>query len=213
MRNLNAYLSNIESCPTSLFVAVISTILRVLHACERKGVTRHGDLHAGNILIGEPDDGNLDAALNPIEPIYVSDFGYGATGAAKTPKDDYHGLAEIADLILAKIDWDSANTTDRQLLMDIKSLLAKVLRETTQSERRSPLEILKAMAEIRTNTGRLRFAPAPMTTSPQDPEAHASPDAANMKVGEFQQSEMLEMIGRCGNSCSCFTYTGTISNS
>ncbi len=92
-RNLRNYLKAIDSCPASFLVAVIEQILRVLHACEKKGVKHHGDLHLGNILIGEKDEADLDVDLGTREPIFVSDFGFGATGEAKTPKDDYEGLA------------------------------------------------------------------------------------------------------------------------
>src|SRR5687767_1611263 len=49
--NLNTYLGKVGTINTSFLLAVAERILHVLHACEAKGVSRHGDLHAGNILI------------------------------------------------------------------------------------------------------------------------------------------------------------------
>jgi serine/threonine protein kinase len=80
--NLKGYLIKIRTIPTSFLLAVVEQVLRVLHACEKQGVTRHGDLHSGNILIGDPSAARLDDTLQPRASIYVSDFGYGTTGAA-----------------------------------------------------------------------------------------------------------------------------------
>jgi serine/threonine protein kinase len=127
-RNLRQYLEETPSCPASFLVAVLEQILRVLHACEKRGVKRHGDLHPGNILVGDIDEADLDASLEPREPIYVSDFGYGATGGQKTPKDDYEGLASIADAILDKIEWDQGTATDKQIITGVGELIRKLLR-------------------------------------------------------------------------------------
>ena len=97
-RNLNDYLKQVRICPTSFLVAVFEQVLRVLHACYAKNV-RHGDLHPGNILIGDKDDADLDSSLQLREQIYISDFGYGTTGGKKQPKDDYLGLAQITNAI------------------------------------------------------------------------------------------------------------------
>ena len=94
-QDLKRYLRRHEKIPTSFAFAVVERILRVLHYCERNGVARHGDLHAGNILIGDESNSRIDDQLQIREPIYVSDFGYGTTGAATQPKDDYAGIAQI----------------------------------------------------------------------------------------------------------------------
>jgi hypothetical protein len=96
-------------------------------------------------LIGKQDDSLLDSKLQPIAPVYVSDFGYGVTGGKIPLKDDYLGLAQIADEILERVDWDSSNISDRQLLTGARDYLAKVLREKVQSERLQALDILRAL--------------------------------------------------------------------
>jgi len=138
-RNLNDYLKQVRICPTSFLVAVFEQVLRVLHACYAKNV-RHGDLHPGNILIGDKDDADLDSSLQLREQIYISDFGYGTTGGKKQPKDDYLGLAQITNAIIEKVEWDGATVTDRQMLKSIQNLSSKLLREVSSSERISPLE-------------------------------------------------------------------------
>ncbi|HKO44824.1 MAG TPA: hypothetical protein VJU84_16215 [Pyrinomonadaceae bacterium] len=189
-RNLKQYLREIETCPASFLIAVLEQILRVLHACEKRGVKRHGDLHPGNILVGEKDEADLDASLEAREPIYVSDFGYGVTGGDKAPKDDYQGLADIADAILEKTEWEKGTATDKQIIQGIRELLQKLLRETSHSERRTPKEILKAVKEL---DQRVRAAGAIHlgTTSVGHSLSRTGLGNANMSVGQYQVSEML----------------------
>lgn len=80
--NLKQYLKRVQAIDAGFLLAVVERVLRVLHACQVTGVPRHGDLHAGNILIGTPTDASLDETLRPRAEIYVSDFGYGGTGGA-----------------------------------------------------------------------------------------------------------------------------------
>jgi hypothetical protein len=47
--NLRNYLARVRHVQVSFLLAVIERILHVLHACKEYGVTRHGDLHSGNI--------------------------------------------------------------------------------------------------------------------------------------------------------------------
>ena len=51
--NLKNFLGRVEPVPASFIVAVVRRILHVLDACQEKGVARHGDLHAGNVLVGD----------------------------------------------------------------------------------------------------------------------------------------------------------------
>jgi len=184
-RNLNFVLNAQTSIPVSFILGIIETVLRVLHACQRQGILRHGDLHAGNILIGEEDESVLDSNLRPVEPVYISDFGYGATYGGPKPKDDYHGLASIADALTRKVDWATANSSDKQLLEGTVSVLRKVLSEDTQSERTFPRDILEALSRVRSQAGRIR-------AGGQDIRTHigaAVPRA--FSVGSYQVSEML----------------------
>ncbi len=188
-RNLKGYLEEHASCPASFFVALVELILHVLHSCQWRGVPRHGDLHAGNILIGDPDPADIESTLEQREPIYVSDFGYGTTGGAKEPKDDYLGLAEIGNAVIAKVDWEAATTADRQTIDGIRRLLTKVLKELAPTERSSPLDILKGIRELKRRIG---VAASVADSSPQGGAATGGPAGTDvMSVGQFQVAEML----------------------
>jgi hypothetical protein len=184
-RNLRDYLEFTQNCSVSFLFAVVTTILRVLHACEQLGAQRHGDLHTGNILIGEQDGTQLDSSGNPVDPIFVSDFGYGATGEQCAPKDDYQGLATIADAVIRRVDWDSAPASGRLFLTGCRDLLKKVSREQTASEKYTPLSILKTLQEMSVRSSRIsptssRLTPEVLQTQQND-----------ASVGQFQISEML----------------------
>ncbi len=184
-RNLNAILKDTASIAPSFVFAIVDMILRVLHACQCKGIPRHGDLHPGNILIGEKDESQLDSNLQAVEPVFVSDFGYGATYAGPKPKDDYHGLATIADMLVGKVDWVTANSSDRQLILGTKSVLQKVLSEDTQSERSAPKDILEALSAVRSQAGGVKGG------APQSKTRVGGPGHRNISVGSYQVSEML----------------------
>lgn len=146
--NLSKYLVRVGSIQTSFLLAVVERILHVLHGCEKKGVPRHGDLHSGNILIGEPSSAKLDDMLQPRAPIYVSDFGYGTTGGVKTPKDDYEGLAGIINEMLPHVDRTRASATDKQILEATRPAFSKFLHEAG-SERRPALDLLRVLSDIK----------------------------------------------------------------
>src|SRR5215472_7565000 len=111
--NLRQYLARVKMIPASFLLAVVERVLHVLHACEAEGVVRHGDLHSGNILIGKESVSRLDDSLEPRAPIYVSDFGYGATGGIVAPKDDYQGLSTIINEMIPRVAYVTATATDR----------------------------------------------------------------------------------------------------
>jgi hypothetical protein len=176
--NLRQHLQG-KTCSASFAFAVIEQILRVLHACATRDLPRHGDLHSGNILIGTSDPADLDTEGRLRDRVFVSDFGYGATGARKSPKDDYQGLAGIFNELMAKIEWDRATATDKQALSGTRDVLAKLLRESAESDRRPPLEIFRTIRHIR-ERARLSGSLGAGSTS-----------AEPMSVGQFQVAEML----------------------
>jgi hypothetical protein len=183
-RNLRQYLeATTEKCSPSRYVAIITTILAVLHAVQLKGVKRHGDLHPGNILVGDADVADINPATGVVsEPIYVSDFGYGASNGELQPKDDYRGLKIISDLILEHIDLDNATATDRQTLTEITRLLSKLLTETDVHELTDPKNILARVQDIIAKSKRPSVANEADTLTPA---------AHKVQVGDFHVSEML----------------------
>ena len=87
--NLRDYLKRKSTIPTSFALAVVKRVLLVLDACQDKGVARHGDLHAGNILVGNASASTRDDNLEKRIPIFISDFGYGRSDGELLPKDDF----------------------------------------------------------------------------------------------------------------------------
>jgi hypothetical protein len=188
-RNLRQYLADPDTkIHTSFLIAVVERVLKTLHACQKKGIARHGDLHAGNILIGDPDEGDIDAELRPREQVFVSDFGYGATGGPKALKDDYQGLADIANAVIERVDWDKTTPSDRHLIIGLRQLLGKVLGEPSEAEKFAPMEILVGLQQLKASV-----KPIAIQLTPPDSEqpTGALPEATLANVGQYQISEML----------------------
>ena len=188
--NLRQYLRRAENVDTSFLFAVLERVLHVLVACQESGVARHGDLHSGNILIGNASAATLDESLQRRAPIYVSDFGYGATGAAKLPKDDYLGVSQIVNEIVDRVDYSTGTATDRRILQSMQGVLGKLLKETSGPDRQSPLEVLRVLKSIKSHA-------QTHTTAARTDVEHASglgrvlPSDELPRVGQFQVSEMI----------------------
>jgi hypothetical protein len=187
-RNLKRYLAESWKISTSFLIAAVERILHVLNACEAEGVPRHGDLHSGNILIGDQSRAKLDDSLQPRTPIYVSDFGYGATGGVKPPKDDYEGLSRIINEMIPRVEYETATATHRQILQAMQRDLGKLLRERMGPERRSPLDLLKFVTEIKRDA---QANPRPTLADQAIPAKAVSQSQETPSVGQFQVSEMI----------------------
>lgn len=186
--NLRKYLNRVGVVDAGFLLAVVDRVLRVLHACEKKGVPRHGDLHAGNLLIGTPSGASLDDTLQPRGEIYVSDFGYGRSDGDVKPKDDYQGLAQIINELIARVDHAVATATHRQILRSMQRDLGKLLQDGAGPERRSPLELLRLLVEIKRSAQAAGRRPARTAVS----GGTHNPDVDEKQtVGQFQVSEMI----------------------
>ena len=131
----------------------------------------------------------LDDTLQPRIPIFVSDFGYGATGTVPTPKDDYAGLAQIFNLMTKYVGYDRASATDRTVLTQSTALLRKTLREPVLSDRAGPLQLLQTLRRIKRDA---RAGTQPSVTNVEAPSV--GPDGngySSANVGQFQVSEMI----------------------
>ena len=184
--NLSAYLKRKGNITTSFALAVVKRVLHVLDACQANGVPRHGDLHAGNILVGNSSASTRDDNLVMRTPIFVSDFGYGATGGHAVPKDDFNGLARITNLLLDRVAYAKASASDRHTIRSIQSDLGKLLGEPRASERQAPLDLLRVVSDIseraQSQDSSASFAPMvkPGDLADLDPN-----------MGQFQVSEMI----------------------
>jgi hypothetical protein len=189
-QNLRDYLSDKQYIDVSFLFAVIDRVLRVLQAVDEKGVKRHGDLHSGNILIGDDTTRTLDDYLQPRMPIFVSDFGYGGTGAQKTPKDDYAGLATIINEMIDKVDYVTCTVTDRNVLKSMRSDFGKLLNEKELPERQSPLELLQVLNNIKCKAQTL-ISDSASTNGHLVGNATQPLTFERPNVGFFQVSEMI----------------------
>jgi len=186
--NLCDYLKNDSPTTASFLLAVVKTVLRVLHACTERGVSRHGDLHSKNILIQREDPAIIDDYCHVRRQIYVSDFGYGISeGSGLQPKDDYIGLAAIINEIITKLDWAQAPPMDRRLLRELRPYLSKVLNEHSLEQRRKPLEILRQLLEIERNARK----PGDGRESSSSVLVTGGLEETDLGVGAYQVSEML----------------------
>ena len=188
-QDLKRYLARVKTIPTTFLLAVVERALRVLHACEKQGVSRHGDLHSGNILIGDETNAMLDDQLQLRDAIYVSDFGYGTTGAVTQPKDDYAGLAQIFNEMRPHVEHDKATATDRQLLQVMQRDFGKLLREPAISERRRPLELLQILSDFKRSIQSGDHQVSGNVARDITVSSTGTDDASS--VGQFQVSEMI----------------------
>jgi len=190
--NLRDYLNRVGKVPTSFLLAVVERILHVLHACwsqHEVEVKRHGDLHSGNILIGDHTMARLDDSLVPRAPVFVSDFGYGTSGALTSPKDDYEGLSQIINEMIQHVDYATATATHRQILVAMQRDLGKLLREPAGPERRPPLELLKLLNELKQSAQTEERRLSVTRTGEVCPPVAVPTETPS--VGQFQVSEMI----------------------
>ena len=186
--NLIQYLKRVTNVPASFILAVIKRILHVLDACQEKNVKRHGDLHAGNILVGDANASTRDDNLEKRIPIFVSDFGYGTSDGSMNPKDDFDGLKSIINLLLQNFDYARGSASDRSLMRSIQSNLGKLLNERRASERQSALELLRLLMEIARNA---RTQQSVNNGSSRSSLTVPSVTSSGTNLGQFQVSEMI----------------------
>jgi serine/threonine protein kinase len=119
--NLKSYIEN-KPWPIDIaFIENISDVIfNVLFACQSVSIV-HGDLHAGNILISNPDIKTFDRARK----IWVSDFGYGGSHNNKMPKDDFKQFASIVLTLLENLKISNLNKRDRIMYHKLKFFFQK----------------------------------------------------------------------------------------
>lgn len=131
----------------SLLVDVIERVLKVMHACSQIGI-QHADLHAGNILIQDPDP--LD--MRPeYRKVWITDFGYGTFSTDELTMDDYRGLARVISDGIASIDIHTLESADRRKFNVLKNEFPKLLLETNEvfdSFTRSPEKLTKTFFDL-----------------------------------------------------------------
>ena len=128
--NLKQYLTTLPWPLDMSFVENMAlTILKVLHACKAVGV-QHGDLHAGNIMISDPDTRLPDAS----RMIYVCDFGYCGSHNQLEPKDDYRQFFSIIKGMLGKLIQHTLTPRDKVMYQKLDQFLQKRVLEVDPTQ-------------------------------------------------------------------------------
>ncbi len=109
---------------------VIERVLSVLHACSVEGFT-HGDLHAGNVLVEDPDPRNI----NPDEQrIWITDFCYLSASKGRDMLDDFQGLSNMISRCLRAIDFHLLDGRDKWVLSALKNKFVREVQEQNATE-------------------------------------------------------------------------------
>ena len=122
---------------------VITRVLSVLHACQVSNI-HHGDLHAGNILIEDANEMNIDPN---VRKIWVTDFGYLTVSMGKVALDDLQGLCGVIVDCIESIDFHDLEGHEKFEYSRIKNDFVRMLGETNPIENdfaRSPRNLLNA---------------------------------------------------------------------
>lgn len=123
--NLKNYIQEKGKLILSEVEAIASALLRALHAFSAVGI-EHGDLHAGNVLISDPDRRIFGAPRR----IVVTDFGYGGSHNEILPKNDRHHVSAIVLHLLGKLRADELGARDRAVRERLIEFFQKDLIET-----------------------------------------------------------------------------------
>lgn len=143
--NLNSFIADHRSELNVPFIeSIISTILNVLFACHSQGII-HGDLHAGNILISNPDP----RIRNSRRKIFVADFGYGGSHNSINPKDDFQELANITQALLHELKLETLNARDRSVYEKLNIFASKRLRDALRTKNSDPDQLIREYDELR----------------------------------------------------------------
>lgn len=182
--NLNEFAEQQSDKITVPFiVGLLKCVLEVLYACKVQGIV-HGDLHAGNILIGKPDPRRINAR----ETINVNDFGYGGSHNDVQPKNDFKELTTFVSKLLRGVPQHSLNPADKQVHEGLQAFCGKSLADTA---RQAPgfnagrlyrdLEDLVSSAIQRSSSG---FDPA--TNSRRMPADYLVAEALGLRIEEWK---------------------------
>jgi serine/threonine protein kinase len=143
--NLKTFIdSNSAELNLAFIESLLSTILNVLFACCSQGII-HGDLHAGNILIANPDP----RIRNSRRKIFVADFGYGGSYNSIAPKDDFQELANITHSLLRRLKPEELNARDRSMLENLNIFATKRLRDALRTKKSNPDQLIREYEDLR----------------------------------------------------------------
>ena len=96
--NLAKYVQD-HTIEISFIKEFLLTMFELLHELKQRNIS-HGDLHAGNVIVASPSA----TAINPRPSIRVIDFGVHHISSSIGGESDYHRVAGMLKMLLAKVD-------------------------------------------------------------------------------------------------------------
>ena len=168
--------------------SLLSTILNVLYACCSQGII-HGDLHAGNILIANPDH----RIRNSRRKIFVADFGYGGSHNSVAPKDDFQELANITHYLLLRLKSEELNARDRSLLDKLNIFASKRLRDASRTKNSDPDKLIHEYEELR-QTAELESAAGARQDGAKSPGDFLWAEAMGYRKEDWKQLFVPEFL-------------------
>jgi len=169
--------------------SLLVTVLNVLFACRSQKIF-HGDLHAGNILIANPDP----RVRNSRRKVFVSDFGYGGSHNAIAPKDDFHELATtISDLLRHLNKEGELNALDRVMHEKLSVFSSKRLRDALRTRESDPNILISEFEELRQSAQRESAAGA-RDDAPKTPADYLTAEAMGYRKAEWKQLFVPEFL-------------------
>jgi serine/threonine protein kinase len=126
----------------ALIVDWLTSMLNLFNEMKVKNVT-HGDLHAGNILVGNQPSYDL---LGPRHIFRVTDFGVAEATSDHRFKDDYQQLAGLLQQLLSPMHFSELSQKDKYIFKVLRDhFVARHLMETDTTRdplARQPAELL-----------------------------------------------------------------------
>jgi len=192
-QNLGKYL---ESPAAPINIAFVETLaealLRTLHACEAESIS-HGDLHAGNIMISEPD-GRVPGSPRRV---FITDFGYGGSHNAIQPKDDRKQIASIVLSLLNPFDPHELAPRDRVLHRKLSDFMRKGVLEEDHTQLRyvaGSTSLYDAYQQVRRLAER-ESAAAQQGIELRGPDDYLVAEALGYRVDEWQNLFVPVFLG------------------
>jgi serine/threonine protein kinase len=187
--NLNDFQAkHSEEVNLAFIEMLLLTILNVLFACKSQNIF-HGDLHAGNILIANPDP----RVRNSRRKVFVSDFGYGGSHNAIAPKDDFQELANILSDLLRRLRQEELNARDRTMQEKLLLFTSKRLRDASRTKHSDPDALLREYEELRQAAERESAAGAP-DDAPKTPADYLWAEAMGYRRKEWKDLFVPEFL-------------------
>ena len=134
-----------EDITVAFIVSWLESMLNLFNEMTQKGI-KHGDLHAGNILV--EDRSSFDLA-GPQYAFRVTDFGVADASSEPRFKDDFLQLADILSQLLSAIDYATCSPKDKFIFSVLRNeFQARHLTETDvtrDSLARRPRELFQRL--------------------------------------------------------------------